>query len=214
MRSVYKALLTAAKKRNSRALQMVKRERKRVLDLEQERRSLLKAHLAGAVPLELLKEEQDRIGKELADAGASLANTEVHWETLERNLEKALLLTSRISDAYRKAEPNVRRQLNQAVFKEIQVDLGGTVMYARVAEPFSSFNDREFRAWLTSGAPTTVTSEEPGSNMSRLVEAMGLEPTTSCLQSRCSSQLSYAPGPLGGNALNWVRPPTSPGRSF
>ena len=145
-----------------------------ISNLEQERRSLLKAHLAGAVPLELLKEEQDRIGKELADAGASLANTEVHWETLERNLEKALLLTSRISDAYRKAEPNVRRQLNQAVFKEIQVDLGGTVMYARVAEPFSSFNDREFRAWLTSGAPTTVTSEEPGSNMSRLVEVMGL----------------------------------------
>ena len=26
-----------------------------------------------------------------------------------------------------------------------------------------------------------------------LVEAMGLEPTTPCLQSRCSSQLSYAP---------------------
>gem|GEM_PF-6514876 len=25
------------------------------------------------------------------------------------------------------------------------------------------------------------------------VEAMGLEPTTSCLQSKCSSQLSYAP---------------------
>ena len=207
MRSVYKALLAAAKKRNSRALQMVKRERKRVLDLEQERRSLLKAHLAGAVPLELLKEEQDRIGKELADAGAVLANTEVHWETLERNLEKALLLTSRISDAYRKAEPNVRRQLNQAVFKEIQVDLGGTVMYARVAEPFSSFNDREFRAWLTSGAPTTVTSEDPGSNMSRLVEAMGLEPTTSCLQSRCSSQLSYAPefGNLHGTLIMPIR---------
>ena len=28
------------------------------------------------------------------------------------------------------------------------------------------------------------------------VEAMGLEPTTPCLQSRCSSQLSYAPGGL------------------
>ena len=52
------------------------------------------------------------------------------------------------------------------------------------------------------------------SNFEKIVEAMGLEPTTSCLQSRCSSQLSYAPGPLGGNALNWVRPPTSPGRSF
>ena len=29
--------------------------------------------------------------------------------------------------------------------------------------------------------------------LTTLVEAMGLEPTTSCLQSRCSSQLSYAP---------------------
>ena len=26
------------------------------------------------------------------------------------------------------------------------------------------------------------------------VETMGLEPTTLCLQSRCSSQLSYVPG--------------------
>ncbi len=26
-----------------------------------------------------------------------------------------------------------------------------------------------------------------------LVETMGLEPTTSCLQSKCSSQLSYVP---------------------
>ncbi len=26
-----------------------------------------------------------------------------------------------------------------------------------------------------------------------LVETMGLEPTTPCLQSRCSSQLSYVP---------------------
>ena len=26
------------------------------------------------------------------------------------------------------------------------------------------------------------------------MEVMGLEPTTSCLQSRCSSQLSYTPG--------------------
>jgi hypothetical protein len=107
--------------------------------------------------------------------------TASEWETLERNLEKALLLTSRISAAYRKAEPNVRRQLNQAVFKEIQVDLGGTVMYARVAEPFSSFNDQEFRAWLSSDAPSMVTSEEPGSNMSRLVGARGLEPPTSAV---------------------------------
>jgi hypothetical protein len=30
-------------------------------------------------------------------------------------------------------------------------------------------------------------------DLADLVETMGLEPTTSCLQSRCSSQLSYVP---------------------
>ncbi len=34
----------------------------------------------------------------------------------------------------------------------------------------------------------------------RTVETMGLEPTTSCLQSRCSSQLSYVPGTIKDSA--------------
>ncbi len=32
------------------------------------------------------------------------------------------------------------------------------------------------------------------------VEMMGLEPTTPCLQSRCSSQLSYIPGECAGGS--------------
>jgi hypothetical protein len=32
------------------------------------------------------------------------------------------------------------------------------------------------------------------------VEMMGLEPTTPCLQSRCSSQLSYIPGTISASA--------------
>ncbi len=34
----------------------------------------------------------------------------------------------------------------------------------------------------------------------RVVETMGLEPTTPCLQSRCSSQLSYVPEGLLQNS--------------
>src|SRR5579875_3211720 len=34
---------------------------------------------------------------------------------------------------------------------------------------------------------------EPHNPKSEVVETMGLEPTTPCLQSRCSSQLSYVP---------------------
>ncbi len=40
-----------------------------------------------------------------------------------------------------------------------------------------------------------------GSNFKLLVETMGLEPTTPCLQSRCSSQLSYVPGTDGCRSL-------------
>ena len=42
--------------------------------------------------------------------------------------------------------------------------------------------------------PTHVGSEALTSN--NVVETMGLEPTTPCLQSRCSSQLSYVPALL------------------
>src|SRR5437764_7793161 len=43
------------------------------------------------------------------------------------------------------------------------------------------------------GSPPAAT--ENGSAVTRhfVVETMGLEPTTPCLQSRCSSQLSYVP---------------------
>ena len=38
-----------------------------------------------------------------------------------------------------------------------------------------------------------VFQRDPAQNPDRTVETMGLEPTTPCLQSRCSSQLSYVP---------------------
>ncbi len=38
------------------------------------------------------------------------------------------------------------------------------------------------------------------------VETMGLEPTTPCLQSRCSSQLSYVPDSMGRKSLPGLEP--------
>ena len=45
-----------------------------------------------------------------------------------------------------------------------------------------------FRSRCDNGAP-----RHPGAARLPLVEPKGLEPSTSCLQSRCSSQLSYGP---------------------
>ena len=42
-----------------------------------------------------------------------------------------------------------------------------------------------------------------------IVELVGFEPTTPCLQSRCSSQLSYSPLQESCVGLGGVEPPTS-----
>ncbi len=42
--------------------------------------------------------------------------------------------------------------------------------------------------WLKPAELISITCRDP------MVELMGIEPTTPCLQSRCSSQLSYSPG--------------------
>ncbi len=46
---------------------------KRLQGLDGERSTLLKAHLAGAVPLDLLKSEQDRIAREMSQAQVEIA---------------------------------------------------------------------------------------------------------------------------------------------
>ena len=43
------------------------------------------------------------------------------------------------------------------------------------------------------GAAPVSTDRMIVSSLVNVVETMGLEPTTPCLQSRCSSQLSYVP---------------------
>ena len=58
-----------------------------------------------------------------------------------------------------------------------------------VATPLATELDRN-------GGPSATTGLK---RLQLLVETMGLEPTTPCLQSRCSSQLSYVPGTSHGS---------------
>jgi len=81
---------------------------------EAARRRLLKAHRAGAVPLELLREEQARITDDLAKAGVLIENSGIHWEELERNLRMAFAWAFNLGRTYAKASPKVRRQMIQA----------------------------------------------------------------------------------------------------
>ena len=62
--------------------------------LTHERTKLLQAHYAGAVPLELLKTEQDRITTQLEAVESKLEATAVEFETVRTNLRLALDLAA------------------------------------------------------------------------------------------------------------------------
>jgi site-specific DNA recombinase len=112
--------------------------------LDGERKKLLDAHYAGAIPLDLLKSEQDRLTAEIANAEGRLAALEGDFKTAEANLERALTRAGDCETAYREASDRLRRQFNMAFFKRLLIgDEGGVV--AELAEPFDTLLDEELR---------------------------------------------------------------------
>ncbi len=106
-----------------------------------ERSKLLKAHLADAVPLDLLKTEQARIGAQLAYIEQRLANTEHEHSTVVTNLNRTLDFVGDLQAAYEAAAASVKRQFNQAMFKRIYIYDNGQVS-SELAEPFDTILDR------------------------------------------------------------------------
>lgn len=80
----------------------------RLSELADERRKLLRAYYANALPLELLKEEQDRISAQEDSARADLATTEADLGKWQETLTLAIRLAGSCHTAYLKARPKVR----------------------------------------------------------------------------------------------------------
>jgi site-specific DNA recombinase len=110
-------------------------QQRRIRNLRDERKKLLDAHYADAVPLDLLKSEQSRIGSELQGAEERLRIIDIGFNRVKTNLSKALSFASDWKGAYLGAGPTVRRQLNQAIFKKLLIDNSGRVR-SEYAEPF------------------------------------------------------------------------------
>jgi DNA invertase Pin-like site-specific DNA recombinase len=108
---------------------------RRLQKLQAERKKLLEAHYADAIPLELLKTEQARVSSEVHAAESRLLAIGANFDTAERNLQAAITLVGDCERAYREAPARVRRQFNQAFFKQILVDDEYTIT-GEYAEPF------------------------------------------------------------------------------
>jgi site-specific DNA recombinase len=107
------------------------KQRARLLN---ERAKLLQAHYARAVPVDLLKAEQDRIGQALDGIESRLSALQTKFDLIEANLKVALNFASDCHRAYVQASDHVRRRFNQAFFTHIYVD--EDTVRTELAEPF------------------------------------------------------------------------------
>ncbi|MHB8380521.1 MAG: recombinase family protein [Acidimicrobiales bacterium] len=126
----------------------LKREQEK---LERERQKLLEAHYAGAVPVDLLGREQERISRALNKIATQLAATSLEFEAVERNLQLALDLTVDCGAAYRDAPEHIKRMFNQAFFAKVLViqddeGISGVRLEAELREPFDTLLGSDLKA--------------------------------------------------------------------
>ena len=99
-------LLAQLAKNRTRGEREARRQTARLERLAAERTKLLHAHYADAVPLDLLKTEQARIGREIADAEVQLEAATAEYEKIETALHQALDLAGHCERAYRQGTPS------------------------------------------------------------------------------------------------------------
>jgi site-specific DNA recombinase len=158
-----------------------------------ERDKLLQAHYADAIPLDLLKREQDRIGKQLVLIDERLNNGQDQQTLVETTLTRAVELARDCQTAYLTAPPKIRQLFNQAFFTRIFIDDGETIR-SELALPFSVLQARAREAKEDSGEassndsdPEADSLEVAGLKEHSLVGRAGIEPATLGLRVPCST---------------------------
>ena len=141
---------------------------RRLATLADERQKLLRAYYANAIPLELLKADQDRITDQESAARAELARTDQDLSEWQEVIGLAVNLAGNCHQAYLKANPKVRRRFNEAVLRSVYVK-DGKVTRVEFNDPFKAVFLR------------------PSSNKRLTVEPRGFEPLTSALRTQRST---------------------------
>jgi hypothetical protein len=126
-------------------------QERRLSNLTGERKKLLEAHYADAVPLDLLKSEQARLTTEITHAEGRLAEIEGDFKKAESNLNRALTRVGDCMTAYREASGTMRRQFNLAFFRRLLIDDEYNVR-GELAEPFDTLLGDDLRRAIAARA--------------------------------------------------------------
>ena len=133
----------------------------RLKQLEAERTKLMQAHYAGAVPLDLLKSEQQRITDEMATVKGLLAAAEASVERVHEVAVTAAKEAENCHQAYLKAGDHERRLMNQAFFQRVLVTEDGVVKW-EYQEPFATLMELHGAPTVSSPELTTEANTDPG----------------------------------------------------
>jgi site-specific DNA recombinase len=168
-------------------------ERGRIQD---QRRASLQAHYAGALPLDLLKEEQDRLAHQLDLVTARLDALDTTYEEARTHLHECLALAGDCQTVYACGSGTTRRMANHAFFTRIYLDADDTIRLERTPS-FGLLLDPDTQQqaltwadprWQAGKRPTrTLIHHDEGSSKTRGVELRGLEPLAFWMQTRRSS---------------------------
>ena len=112
--------------------------KRRVTELEGERRRLAHGVVDGSIPGDLAREEHERIDHEREGAHKLFHVAEAIRANVEDTLERALALVGRCDEVYRLGGPRIRRLSNQFLFEKLLVcddEVAGSVL----REPWATF---------------------------------------------------------------------------
>jgi site-specific DNA recombinase len=176
-----------------------------VLDeIKEQERKLLNMHYEDRISSELFDDEQARLRQRRQNAETLIERLGVGYQDVAETLDLALeIISEDLQGLYLRADDTIRRLINQAIFKALYLS-DEEITRAELAEPFIQLHrlqnnmrsvvdaataEKPLGGGRTAKGSRPNRGQEPldvGSISDVMVEPTGIEPVTSCLQSRRS----------------------------
>jgi site-specific DNA recombinase len=167
------------------------RHARRLQELQRQQQKLLHLHYEGKVDEDVVAADQERIGRERAEASKWADAAKLDRHEVIQALDEALKLLSDTQLHYEHATPHVRRLINQAIFKNLLI-LGDWVSGAEETEWVVALRALAMSASRPETRQGAAKARKRGghenspafggcvSNENNLVRPAGFEPATSC----------------------------------